>query len=96
MSLGKGGGKAGADLTSCLFPTVIFSASVISSSSCGTAEPPSHVTSHGAEQVGNLWATIIFRCYVSRCMCPKLRTSAAEYTGRAVERKCYLKILLVE
>jgi len=54
VSLGKGGGKAGADLTSCLFPTVIFSASVISSSSCGTAEPPSHVTSHGAEQVGNL------------------------------------------
>lgn len=52
VSLGKGGGKAGADLTSYLFPMAIFSASVISSSSCGTAEPPSLVTSHGAEQVG--------------------------------------------
>jgi hypothetical protein len=58
VSLGKGRGKAGADLTSCPFPTVIFSASVISSSSCGTAEPPSHVTSHGAEQVGNLLSVI--------------------------------------
>ncbi|PNF40706.1 hypothetical protein B7P43_G00665, partial [Cryptotermes secundus] len=50
VSLGKAGGKAGADPTSCLFPKAIFSASVISSSSCGTAEPPSLATSHGAEQ----------------------------------------------
>jgi hypothetical protein len=54
VSLGKAGGKAGADPTSCLFPKAIFSASVISSSSCGTAEPPSLATSHGAEQVQNL------------------------------------------
>lgn len=53
VSLGTAGGKAGADLTSHLFPKAIFSASVISSSSCGTAEPPSLATSHGAEQVQN-------------------------------------------
>ncbi|KDR12983.1 hypothetical protein L798_13189 [Zootermopsis nevadensis] len=54
VSLGKGGGEAGADPTSYLFPTAIFSASVISSSSCGTAQPPSLVTSHGVEQVQEL------------------------------------------